>query len=94
MKHYIIAKFKPEVTDRPELCARIADLFTAATQIPGIYSAEVYPNCIDRANRFDVMIVLDMDKAAFTAWDDSPLHRQWKENFGELLEKKAILDHE
>ena len=43
---------------------------------------------------FDVMIVLDMDKDALIAWDASPLHHQWKDEYGALLEKKAIFDHE
>ena len=54
----------------------------------------MYPCCIDRENRYDVMIVLDMDKDALSAWDASPLHHQWKDEYGALLEKKAIFDHE
>ena len=94
MKHYIIGKFKPEVTDKAAQCACIADLFSMAAQIPGIRGAEVRPNCIDRDNRFDVMIVLDMEKDALPAWDGSDLHHRWKDTFGALLEKKTIFDHE
>ena len=94
MKHYIIGKFKPEVTDKAAQCVSITKLFSAATQIPGIHSAEVYPNCIDRANRSDVMIVLDMEKDALSVWDDSELHHRWKDTFGRLLEKKTIFDQE
>lgn len=94
MKHYIIGKFKPEVTDRAAQYTRIIEMFSAADQICGIRGAEVFTNCIDRANRYDVMIVLDMERDALLAWDDSELHRRWKETFGEMLEKKAIFDHE
>ena len=94
MKHYIIGKFKPEVTDKAAQCARIAELFSMAAQIPGVHGAQVYPNCIDRSNRFDVMIVLDMEKDALSTWDESALHHRWKETFGELLEKKTIFDQE
>ena len=94
MKHYIIGKFKPEITDKAAQYARIAEMFAGADQIPGVYSAQVFPNCIDRDNRFDVMIVLNMENDALSAWDSSDLHRRWKATFGELLEKKAIFDHE
>ncbi len=94
MKHYIIGKFKPQATDRAIQCSRIAELFSAAVKIPGIHGAEVYKNCIDRDNRFDVMIVLDMERDALSAWDGSALHRQWKDTFGTILEKKAIFDRE
>ena len=40
------------------------------------------------------MIVLDMDKSALLAWDASAVHHQWKEQYGMLLEKKAIFDYE
>ena len=94
MKHYIIGKFKPDVMDKVALCSRIAALFAGAVQITGINGVEVFPNCIARDNRYDVMIVLDMEQDALAGWDDSALHRQWKNDFGDLLEKKAIFDHE
>ncbi len=37
------------------------------------------------------MIVVEMEKAALPNWDASRIHHQWKEQFGGLLEKKAIL---
>lgn len=94
MKHYIIGKFKPDVIDKAALCSRIAAMFAGAMQIEGVHGAKVYPNCIARDNRYDVMIVLDLDQDALPAWDASTLHHQWKNDFGELLEKKAIFDHE
>ena len=94
MEHCILAKFKPEVTDKQALFEQIRSMFSDAEQISGIHGAKIYTNCIDRSNRYDVMIVLDMEREALTIWDDSALHHSWKETFGELLEKKAIFDHE
>ena len=39
-------------------------------------------------------IEVEMEKAALPNWDASRIHHQWKEQFGGLLEKKAIFDYE
>ena len=53
-----------------------------------------YPACVARENRYDVMIVLEMDRAALVRYDESEMHHRWKDEFGGLLEKKAIFDYE
>ena len=58
------------------------------------YLPEVFHNCVDRENRYHVLIRLDMDPAALAAYDVSPMHHRWKDRFGPLLEKKAIFDFE
>lgn len=94
MKHYIIAKYTAEgYAKREELLGRIREIFSAATEIAGVHGAQVLPSCVERDNRFDVMIVLDMDREALPLYDASKMHRRWKEEFGSLLEKKAIFDH-
>ena len=93
MKHYIIAKFLPSVDQAAQL-PRIREIFAQAPQIPGVHGAEIRTNCVARDNRCDLMIVLDMEPAALAADDASAMHREWKEEFGPLLEKKAIFDHE
>jgi hypothetical protein len=60
MKHMILAKFNGEVTDKTALLEPIRKLFSVAGEIPGVHGAAVYPCCIQRENRYDVMIVLDM----------------------------------
>ena len=88
MKHCILAKFTPEAkAQRAALLPRIREIFSAAADIPGVHGAEVIPNCVDRDNRYDVLIRLDMD-------DVSAMHHRWKDEFTPLLEKKAIFDHE
>lgn len=94
MKHYILTKWNEKVSDKAALLPPITALFGTINTVSGVYGAQVYPCCIDRENRYDVMIVLDMDKEALGNWDASPLHRKWKDEYGALIEKKAIFDHE
>lgn len=94
MKHYILAKYNDKVLDKAALLPRIREIFSAAPAIEGVYGAEVYPCCINRENRYDVMIVIEMEKDALPAYDVSEMHHIWKDEFTPLLEKKAIFDHE
>ena len=95
MKHCILAKYRPEVYPRrQELLPRIRQIFSAASELEGVSGASVYPNCVARENRYDVMIVLEMDRDALSLYDDSEMHHRWKDEFGGLLEKKAIFDYE
>ena len=89
MKHCILAKFTPEAkAQRAALLPRIREIFSAAADIPGVHGAEVIPNCVDRDNRYDVLIRLDMDREALPLYDVSAMHHRWKDEFTPLLEKK------
>ena len=93
MKHYIIAKFKDR-TRTASFVAPVKELFEETLQIPGIHAVSVKPCCIDRPNRYHMMIVIDMDPEALPAYDACEPHHRWKAEYGELLEKKAIFDCE
>lgn len=95
MKHCILAKYRAEVYPRREaLLPRVREIFSAAADIPGVTGAEVFPNCVDRPNRYDVLIVLEMARDALATYDESAMHHRWKDEFGPLLEQKAIFDFE
>ena len=96
MKHNILIKYKPEITkeQKSALMPEIKALFDHTTEIPGIRGVTLYPNIVERENRYDLLIQIDMDPDALDAYDHSVWHRQWKEQYGGLLEKKAIFDHE
>ena len=94
MKHCILAKWNENVTDKAALLPPITALFGTVNTIPGVHGAEVIPNCVDRDNRYDVLIRLDMDREALPLYDVSAMHHRWKDEFTPLLEKKAIFDHE
>ena len=93
MKHYIIAKFK-DGTDHRSFISDIREIFDKTLEIPGIHQVLVSPNCIDRPNRYDIMIEITMDKEALTLYDSSAPHHEWKDKYGDLLESKAIFDRE
>ena len=94
MKHYIIVKYTEEVKDKEAMLGRVSGLFSRASMIPGVLGAQVFPNCVDRENRYDLMIVVEMEKDALNTWDDSELHHEWKEKYGAFIAKKTIFDRE
>ena len=91
MKHYIISKFRPGTPWRDYL-PDIEAIFRETLAIPGVHTAEVFPSCSERANRFDLMICMDMDADALPLYDASEPHHRWKEKYGPLLEGKTIFD--
>jgi len=91
MKHCILAKYRAEVYPRREvLLPRIREIFAPLTDLPGIHGVRVYPNCVARDNRYDVLIVLDMERDALPLYDGSAPHHLWKEEFGPLLAQKGL----
>ena len=77
---------------KAELIPEIAELFGHTKEIPGIHDVTLYPNVVERENRYDLMIEIDMEREALEAYDNSVWHRQWKEQYGSLLASKAIFD--
>lgn len=94
MKHHIIIKYNALVTDKQAMQTEIEGFFAPATKIEGIHGISFYPNCIPVENRFDLMIVLEMEKEALQNWNTSALHVQWKEQYGRYILSKAIFDCE
>ncbi len=94
MKHHIIVKWNQEAGDRETLRTEVEALFSAAGENEGVKSVSIIPNCVDRPNRYDLMIVLEMEKEDLPVWDASGLHKLWKERYGGLVGSKAIFDCE
>lgn len=92
MRHHILVKYNEQVQDKAALIPEITALFRETLAIPGIHGVEVRPNVIDRPNRYDLMIVIDMEPSALPVYDDCEPHHRWKAEYGHLLEKKAIFD--
>ena len=93
MKHHIIVKFKPEFNLKENLYD-IKTIFNETLKIKGIYSVEYKLNCIDRENRFHLMIILDMEEASLDSYDKSNAHKLWKSKYSPYIEAKAIFDSE
>ena len=91
MKHYIIVKFV-EGTDVKALVGPVKAIYDETLSIPGVHSVDFKLSNSDRANRYDLMIVMDMDKEALPAYDVSSPHLRWKTEYGDRVAKKAIFD--
>ena len=93
MKHFIIVKWK-EPAEMKESVNDIQELFNKTLDIDGIHSVTVHPSCSDRANRFDLMIEMDMEADALPAYDACSPHKEWKKEYGEFILQKTIFDCE
>ena len=70
----------------------VRSIFEETLSIEGIHGIDIKLSNSDRDNRYDMMIVMDMDKEALPAYDVSEPHLRWKSEYGDLIEKKAIFD--
>ncbi len=93
MKHYILAKFN-EGCDKASLVGPVTELFEETLTIPGVHAVRVLPCCIDRPNRYDLMIEIEMDRPALELYDACEPHKKWKQQYGSMLKEKAIFDCE
>ena len=91
MRHFIIVKWKDPAKMRSEIPA-IEALFYELTELSGIHSVRVLPCCIERPNRYDLMIEIAMDEEALPAYDASWPHHEWKDRYGEAIRDKVIFD--
>lgn len=94
MNHYIIVKFTDKVIDKDSLYEEIKTLFLTAEKIEGIHKVTFYPSVIDLPNRYDLMIIMEMDRSALPLFDASSIHREWKARYAPLLASKTIFDCE
>lgn len=92
MKHCILVKFKKEYNWKSEL-DNIKRIFNSI-DIEGVNFVEYITNCIDRENRYDLLIRIDMERSALPLYDSSSNHHEWKDTYSENIEKKAIFDYE
>lgn len=93
MKHCIIVKFK-EGVDYKSMLDDIKTLFDNCMTIDGIDDVRVLNNCVDRNNRYDIMIELTMRMDCLDVYDKCEWHHIWKDKYGEFIEKKVIFDYE
>ena len=91
MKHHIIVKFT-EGTDVRELLEPVRSIFEETLEIPGIHKVEFKVSNSDRENRYDLMIIMDMDRDALAVYDASEPHIRWKKEYNDRVAKKAIFD--
>ena len=93
MKHHIILKFA-DGADVPSLEAPVRAIFEETLAIDGIRGIDIKLSNSDRSNRYDMMIIMDMDQEALPAYDVSEPHLRWKAEYGPITASKAIFDCE
>ena len=94
MKHYILVKWNSLLNDKETLIEEIHDLFCQTLTIEGIHRVDVFKNIINRENRYDLMVRIEMDESALERYDQSIAHKKWKECYSKYIESKAIFDSE
>ena len=93
MQHYIIVKWNNNA-NKKELSDSARRLYANASAACGVKRVDIKDNVTDRDNRYDLMIILHMNKADLLMWDNSDLHKKWKADFGAFIDKKCIFDCE
>jgi len=95
MQHHVIVKFNHTVEDKKVLANEIGNLFKGMVgTVSGVHKVTPHLNCIDISNRYDLMIIVDMEKDALEAYSNSPIHDDWINNYHQYLESKVIMDYE
>lgn len=92
MKHYIIVKYNDTVTDKSAVRDSAAELFAGVTKIKGVRGVSLHTSATDFPNRYDLMIIIDMEKEALPRFIDSDIHAQWKRDYTRYMLSKAIFD--
>lgn len=92
MKHCILVKFIKDYDWKSEL-PNIKNIFDGI-KLDGVNGVEYITNCIDRDNRYNLLIRIDMKKEALSQYDACPNHHAWKDGYSQFIDKKAIFDYE
>ena len=93
MEHYIIVKFKNNYNYSCEL-ENIKELFNKTLKIDGVKKVDIYNSNSSLSNRHDLMIKMELTKEGLTNFDNSSIHKKWKEEYGKYIENKTIFDCE
>ena len=93
MTHYIIVKFNENI-EKKNLINPIRELFQKANTIKDVEKIDIYESNMDLPNRYDLMIKMDLGKAALEEFDNGEIHNEWKEQFGKYIMSKTIFDCE
>lgn len=94
MKHCIIVKWNETVTDKKAIQLPIKALFNRAVDLDGIHHIRLVENCVDVSNRYDLAIVISMDRDALETWKDCDVHKEWKADYTDKMQAKTIFDFE
>ncbi len=91
MKHYIIVKFI-EGYNYIEEINNIKELFNESLKLDGVSRIDIYKSNSSRSNRYDLMIMMTLTNDGLDSFDNSWIHKKWKEDYGKYIESKTIFD--
>ncbi len=91
MKHYIIVKFNSEYDYLKEL-DKIKSLFNEAFKINGVNNINIYTSNSKLSNRYDLMIKMELTQDSLIDFDNSWIHKKWKNDYGKYIVNKTIFD--
>lgn len=91
IKHYIIVKLKHGV-NKAELAESIKILFEHALKIDDVYRVIINVSNSELENRHDIMIEMHLTVKALKEFDNSKIHKKWKEDYGKYIVSKTIFD--
>ena len=91
MKHYIIVKFDNNYDYISEI-NKIKSLFNESLKIDGIKKVNIYVSNSKLNNRHDLMIMMELTQQALIDFDNSWIHKKWKDDYAEFIENKTIFD--
>ena len=94
IKHFIIVKWNSSMYDKKSILSDIQSIFSKLLVYKEVKSIQFFENIVDRSNRYDLMICIEMEKEFLPTYDQSESHREWKEKYGKFVENKAIFDSE
>ncbi len=95
MQHHVIVKFNNIVKDKNALADEIGNLFKSMVgTVEGVHKVSPHKNCINMSNRYDLMIIVDMERNALEAYSNSLIHDKWINDYSQFLESKVIMDYE
>ena len=91
MNHYIIVKFNDDYDYLKEI-DNIQELFDESLKISGIDKVNIYVSNSKLSNRYDLMIKMELTSDGLAKFDNSWIHKKWKEDYGKYIESKTIFD--
>ena len=94
IKHHIIVKWNSFVKDKKAFLQDIQGIFDKLLVYKEVKSVKILENVINRSNRFDLMICIEMEEQFLPTYDASEPHHEWKQKYGKFVENKAIFDSE
>ena len=91
MQHYIIVKFN-ENAEKEKIINPIKELFKRTNKIKEIKKLEIFESNMNLPNRYDLMIKMELSQKALNEFDNSDIHKEWKEKFENFIMSKTIFD--